>query len=114
MSNQDEKWEVISSYTAQDAIRDGVLSPLGKSNHLITTNLLVELKEKHSMQTEEALRFALCELLPLVSYAFKTYENGRILKSNYKFKVGNYKHSEIIWYMPNELGGITMMMPGDY
>ena len=72
------------------------------------------MQKKHSMEIEDALRFVLCELLPITPYAFKMYENGGILKSNYLFRVGNYKHSQIIWYIPNELGGLTLMMPGDY
>ena len=105
---------VIFSYTAAQAVEDGVLAKLGKSNHLVTNNLLCAMQKKHSMELGETLNFVLCELLPLVPYAFKAYEQGGILKTNYKFKVGNFKHSEIIWMIPNEIGGLTLMKPEDY
>ena len=106
--------DVIFSYTAQDALNDGVLARLGKSNHLVTNNLLVDMQKKHSMELGETLNFILCEVLPLITYAFRAYEQGGILKTNYKFKVGNFKHSEIIWMIPNEIGGLTLMKPEDY
>ncbi len=112
---QDQGMEVIFSYTALDALNDGTFARLGKSNHLITNNLLVAMQKKHNQELGECLNFVLCELLPLVPYAFNEYNNKNgILKTNYKFKVGNYKHSEIIWMIPNELGGLTLMKPEDY
>ena len=110
----DQEPIVISTYTADQAIEDGVLVKLGKSNHLVTNNLLIDLQKKHSMELGECLNFILCEILPIVAYAFKVDEQGRILKTNYKFKVGNFKHSEIIWMIPNEIGGLTLMKPEDY
>ncbi len=113
--NLEEIENVIFSYTAAQAVEDGVLAKLGKSNHLVTNNLLVAMQKKHSMELGECLNFILCELLPLVPYAFNEYNNRNgILKTNYKFKVGNFKHSEIIWMIPNELGGLTLMKPEDY
>lgn len=106
---------IISTYTAEQAINDGVLVRLGKSNHLVTNNLFCALQKKHGMNIEQGLNFVLCELLPLVPYAFNEYNNRNgILKTNYKFKVGNFKHSEIIWMIPNEIGGLTLMKPEDY
>ena len=111
---EDQGMEVIFSYSALDAISDGTFARLGKSNHLVTNNLLVAMQKKHSMELDQALSFILNETLCLVAYAFKAYEQGGILKTNYKFKVGNFKHSEIIWMIPNELGGLTLMKPEDY
>lgn len=106
--------DIIFKYTAQDALNDGIFARLGKSNHLITNNLLSAMQKKHSMELGECLNFVLCETLPLIAYAFKADQQGGIFKTNYMFKVGNFKHSEIIWMMPNELGGLTLMKPEDY
>ncbi len=106
--------DVISSYTAQQALEDGIFARLGKSNHLVTNSLLCAMQKKHNMELGECLNFILCETLPLIAYAFRAYEQGGILKTNYKFKVGNFKHSEIIWMIPNEIGGLTLMKPEDY
>ena len=106
--------DIIFKYTALDALNDGVFARLGKSNHLITNNLLVAMQKKHSKELGECLEFVLCEVLPLVAYAFKADQQNEIFKTNYMFKVGNFKHSEVIWMMPNELGGLTLMKPEDY
>ena len=106
--------DIIFKYTAQDALNDGVFARLGKSNHLVTSNLLNALQKKHSMELDQALSFILNETLCLVAYAFKADQQNEIFKTNYMFKVGNFKHSEIIWMMPNELGGLTLMKPEDY
>lgn len=106
--------DIIFKYTAQDALNDGIFAKLGKSNHLVTSNLLHALQKKHSMELDQALSFILNETLCLVAYAFKADQQGEIFKTNYMFKVGNFKHSEIIWMMPNELGGLTLMKPEDY
>ena len=39
---------------------------------------------------------------------------GDILKTDFNFRVGDYKHSNVLWYLPNERRGITMMKPEDY
>ena len=106
--------DIIFKYTALDALEDGVFARLGKSNHLITNNLLSAMQKKHSMELDHALSFILNETLCLVAYAFKADQQGGIFKTNYMFKVGNFKHSEIIWMMTNELGGLTLMKPEDY
>lgn len=112
---EDQGMEIISTYTADQALEDGIFARLGKSNHLITNSLLCAMQKKHNMELGECLNFVLCETLPLVAYAFNEYNNKNgILKTNYKFKVGKFKHSEIIWMIPNELGGLTLMKPEDY
>ena len=108
------KDDIISVYDDQQAVSDGVIHKLGNSNHRITNNLFVALQKKYNYDTSETYNFVLNEILPLVPYAIKTYNHGGILKSNFKFKVGNFKHSEIIWFIPNENNGITAMRPEDY
>jgi len=108
------KDDIIFEYGINQAISDGIIHRLGNSNHAITDNLFCELQKEYNNSLNENMNFVLCELLPLISYAFKTYEKGGILKTNFKFKVGNYKHSKIIWFIPNEIGGLTLMKPEDY
>jgi len=113
--------DLIYSYTDQQAIEDGIIHPFftkeGKaiSGHRVTNNALESIKKKYNKNDGEALEFIFCELLPLIPYAFKKYNKDQdILTTNFKFKVGNFKHSEILWFIPNENKGITVMLPSDY
>ena len=38
---------------------------------------------------------------------------GGILKTDFDFRVTNAS-DDVLWYIPNEIGGITMMKPEDY
>lgn len=115
--------EPIYSYTDQDAVADGILIPfvVGKKDtlHRITSNAFHELSEyhrKHSYpdyETTEFYRFFFSELLSLIPEARRVYNEGSILKTTYTFEVTK-NDSEVLWYLPNELDGITMMLPGDY
>lgn len=85
--------------------------------HRVTNSLLEAIKRKYNYEDNEAYQFILNEMLILVPYAIKTYNAGGIFKTNFKFKVGNFKHSEhseIIWFIPNENNGVTVMRPEDY
>lgn len=118
--------DVVFSYTDGQAIEDGVLvpflTPTGRdTHHRITSNAFVELNEHYRPaypQYSEAdfMRFYFTELLPLVPEAIRIYEKnigGGILKTNYDFKVTD-RSGDVLWYIPNEIGGITMMKPEDY
>ena len=60
-------------------------------------------------------RFFLAEILPLEPFAKKTYERGGIMKLSYKFEVIERETSgPVLWLMPNELNGLTLMRPSDY
>jgi len=109
-----KKEDVIYSYTDDMAVNDGTIHKLGNSPHRVTNSLLESIKRKYGLDDNNAYQFILNEVLPLVPYAFKKYNEGSILKSNFNFKVGNFKHSEIIWFIPNENNGITAMRPEDY
>lgn len=110
----DDKDNIIYSYTDQQAVNDGVIHKLGFI-HRVTNNALVEIKNKYSYDDYyETLKFIHAELIPLITLAFKTYNKGSILKTNYNFKVGNFKHTQILWFIPNEQNGITIMKPEDY
>jgi len=107
--------DIIYSYTDQQAISDGFIHALSDKNR-ITNNAYVELTKKydHYETNKELLDFIQFELNILFPYAVKKYNQGGILKTNFDFKVGNYKHSQILWLIPNENKGITIMKPEDY
>lgn len=114
--------DVIFRYTDADAVQDGVLvqlqTPAGAdTGHRITRNALEELKRYHRDKAEESedsfLRYVLLELLPIAGTAAKLYEAGGVLKTGYDFSnVG--RGQGVLWYLPNEVGGITIMKPEDY
>ena len=60
-------------------------------------------------------RFFLAEILPLGRFAKKTYERGGIMKLSCKFEVIERETSgPVLWLLPNELNGLTLMRPSDY
>jgi len=107
--------DLIYSYTDKQAIQDGFIHALSPTNR-ITNNAYTELTRKYPnyKTNQELLDFIQFELNILVPYAFKRYNRGSMLKSDYNFKVGNFKHSQILWFIPNENKGITIMKPEDY
>jgi hypothetical protein len=116
--------EAISSYTDEQAVEDGTLVPFvagGKdTGHRITGNAYGELKRYYSGRGHESYgdaefyRFFFAELLPLVPAARLKYRQGGILTTNYDFSASHGKHERVLWYIPNEKGGITIMKPEDY
>ena len=115
--------EPVYSYTDQDAVNDGVLVPFiaGKRDtlHQITSNAFNELSVYHrnnmypNYDDAEFYRFFFYELLPLVGEARRVYGKGDILKTTFDFLMVKDASEEILWYVPNEVGGITMMLPSD-
>jgi len=110
-----EEKDLIYSYTDQQAINDGVIIPLNDKNR-ITNNAFTALNKKydHYETNKELLDFIQFELNILVPYAHKKYNRLGILQTDYNFKVGNFKHSQRLWFIPNENKGITIMKPEDY
>ena len=114
---------VIIRYTDQDAIDDGVLIPFvaGRRDtlHRVTSNAFNELTDYHRQRSysdyegEQFYRFFFNELLPLVPEPHRVWNNRSILKTTYDFAV-TQRDSEILWYVPNEIGGVTMTLPTDY
>ena len=114
---------VVIRYTDQDAINDRVLIPFVVNKrdtlHRITSNAFGELSSHYrkngypEYSAEDFQRFFLLELLPLVPEAYRVYRQQSILKTTYDFEV-TQRTSEILWYVPNEVGGVTMMLPSDY
>lgn len=115
--------EVVFRYGDAEAIEDGVLIPfvVGKRDtlHRITSNAFNELSDYHRLRSyreyeaQDFYRFYFLELLPLVPEAHRVWDNRSILRTTYDFEV-TQRDSEILWYVPNEIGGITMMLPTDY
>ena len=106
--------DIISTYTVDQAVSDGFIHKLGNSKHRVTDNLFCTLQKENNSDIGQTLNHILCELIPIQDLGFKMYNAGDIMKNNYKFKVGNFKPSKVIWYIPNELGGLTVMKPEDY
>jgi len=107
--------DLIFSYTDEQAISDGTIHRLGiDTPHRVTNNLFVAIQKKNESSIEDTLNLILNEVLILLPYAEKTFNEGGILKTDFRFKVGNFKHSEIIWFIVNENRGITVMKPEDY
>lgn len=119
----------IIRYTDDDAVADGVLkkflTPQGRdTRHRITGNAYHELTEHHRPsypEYDEAafMRFYLAELIPLIPEALRVYEQnigGGILTTDFDFRVRKFESgvAKQLWYIPNEIGGVTMMKPEDY
>jgi len=64
--------------------------------------------------TDQAFyRFFMAELLPLVPAAHHEWNYGDILKTDYLFNT-QCRSDGVLWHVPNERGGITVMRPEDY
>ena len=115
--------DLIFAYTDDQAIEDGVLIPLRfnrrDTRHRVTRNAYEALKTYHRDDYDRLgsdhnfRRYLLGELLPLVSCAAQRWCERSILKTDYDFRVTN-EADRVLWYVPNEVGGITMMKPEDY
>ena len=118
--------EVVFRYTDDQAVADGVLkrfeTPQGHdTRHRITGNAYEELTRHHARAyadygEPEFMRFFLAELLPLVPEAVRVYRDnigGGILKTDYDFRVTT-RRQDVLWHLPNEIGGVTVMKPEDY
>ena len=117
--------DVIFSYTDEQAVDDGVLKQFlageRDTRHRITGNAYHELTDHYrpsypKYTEQDFMRFYLTELLSLVPEAIRVYEKnigGGILKTTYDFRV-TQQDRYVLWYVPNEIGGITMMKPEDY
>jgi len=118
--------EAVYSYTDRDAIEDGVLLPFlvnGRdTRHRLTTAAYEELKEHYRQKGYadyseiQFHNFFLAELLPLVPFALRAHDKGGILTTDYDFHVRRFVAGDPkqLWYIPNEVSGITMMRPDDY
>ena len=46
-------------------------------------------------------------------FALRKYECGGVLKTNYNFAVTKADRT-VLWHLPNQVGGVTLMLPEDY
>src|SRR5262245_58290476 len=105
-------------YTDDMAVRDGILIPFvdrdRDTGHRTTSNAWQELTTYHraheypDYEDTYFYRFFFAELQPLIAKAHHDWNHHDILKTDYTF---NTKQTEegILWYVPNERGGITIM-----
>lgn len=114
-------WEIISTYDDEQAIEDGVLLPLragGKdTGHRITRNAYETLRREYENEGWDGSylrQFVLNETLPLTPYAKHRWNTGGLFKTDYRFRSKRDSEGAVLWYVPNELGGITVMLPEDY
>ena len=117
--------EPIYSYGDDQAVEDGVLVALQAGErptpYRVSRGAWEELKEYYKENgypeygDPEFNRFFVAEILPLAPFAKKTYERGGIMKLSYKFEVIEREtDNPVLWLMPNELNGLTLMRPSDY
>lgn len=113
----------ISTYTDDMAVADGTLIPFinrdkDTGDRITNTawHALTEYHRKHSYPDyadEQFYRFFYAELQPLIGKARHDWDHGDILKTDYTFNTA-CRNNGTLWYIPNERGGITMMLPEDY
>ena len=117
--------DVIYEYPDSEAIADGILvpylTPSGKdTHHRITTNAFNDLQAHYQprypeYKFEDFYKFFFAEMLPLIPFAIKRWDEGEILTTDYDFRViKDQERPDRLWHLPNEVGGVTTMLPGDY
>ena len=116
--------EPIAKYSDAQAVADGMLIPFlvetRDTRHRITSNAFHTLTQHHpahsypEYQDADFYRFFFNELLPLIPEAVRRYERGSILQTTYEFAVVEKRKGDVVWYLPNEMSGVTMMLPEDY
>jgi hypothetical protein len=102
-----EDFEVISSYTSDDGIEDGVLyHPYAQRwPWLLITNSIHAICSKQKGRTYDQ---CLVPLLIDVILLVKSKTNP-----NFPLKLDGTVAGEV-WIMNNEKGGLTVMLPSDY
>lgn len=98
---------IIHSYTAQQAIEDGVLFhpyPERWPNLLVTQSIHTDCKHQKGRTYDNALVPLLIDCI-LAVQANPKKEPPIVLEGTV---------AGTVWIMPNELGGMTVMKPEDY
>ena len=105
----DDFGELISSYSDQDAVADGVLVPIPGEGHV---NRVTRAVFDHFTQPMGS-----SQLTGLVTNVTPLMETIRaILKvpaDSDGWRTLTYQDKEC-WLIPNEIGGLTLMFPEDY
>ncbi|MCH7720389.1 MAG: hypothetical protein IH988_05290 [Planctomycetes bacterium] len=106
-----ENWDLIYSYTADQAVEDGVLvkpNPKAYPNHLVTNALHHAILEKVG---EEGYERAIHVLFLDAALTIMPGDEEEHLWTD--GLEGNVT-GKTIWIARNELGGLTLMFPEDY
>ena len=115
-------FEVISTYTDQQAIDDGVLVAIGKENRVTRAvwNMLI-LRAEHTLDASlapDAFKQR-CDAYALHLSDGLVQAHGKEARRVYEQNIGGGIFSLIqfghkLWIIPNEQGGLTLMFPEDY
>jgi hypothetical protein len=117
---------VIFSYTDGEAVADGVILPFilkGKDTGMrITSAAYEELKEHYRAKgyadysEDQFKKFFFAEICALIPTAVREWGRGRVLTTNYDFRVEGYdpKKARQLWYEPNENSAITCLKPEEH
>ena len=121
---QDEYFgEVVSEYSSGQAVEDGVLMAnprqdrFGECN-LITSNLYARLEDLAMQRNLSRInpidQRYLCGCLMMM--ADELYRSGRFVGDNNKdfFVLPQNQEGIVVWYVRNETGKLTAMLPEDY
>jgi hypothetical protein len=109
---QTENNNIVYEYNVAEAIEDGVITRLGRTRNLSTTNAWTAFRDHYNDSGKEGgeLYAELIELVEKHENAAKsTYERGSILKISL-----DLEKKTLFWLIPSELGGVTFMLPEDY
>lgn len=123
MATDDFFGEVISSYSSLEAIEDGILMPnpsseIFKECNIITCALWEKLEETKNFRNQTRVfpleTFEL--LISLLNYAKEIYDNKKFEGDNDKdfFVIPPTDEGLTVWFVRNETGKLTAMLPSDY
>lgn len=111
------------TYTSEEAVEDGVLAKNFRQDqfqecNLITSNLYEKIKEVATQRSmTRVFEISEHELLGcLMVGGRETYEKGEFTGDQDKdfFVMPATEEGTIVWFVRNEQGKLTAMLPGDY
>jgi hypothetical protein len=106
-----DEWEVISTYTDDQAVDDGVLVPLyglGPVNR-VTRAVFAHFVGEEAFEPKPVIEMprAMEPLIAAIRAMLKIPSDGD------GWRTGEYGGKRL-WLVPNEVGGLTLMFPEDY
>lgn len=106
-----EDWEVISTYTDEQAVEDGVLVPLaglGPVNR-VTRAVFAHFVGEAAFKPMPVIEMP--KVLEPLMAAIRAML--KIPPDRDGWRTGDYQGKRL-WLVPNEVGGLTLMFPEDY
>ena len=106
---EEEDWEVISEYTDRQAVEDGVLvrvDGVGGVNR-VTKAVFDHFAKRLG---SSAITGPVIDITPVMD-AIRTMAN--IPPDDGGWRTGTYQ-GKLLWLVPNEVNGLTLMFPEDY